>query len=381
VNPLVATTMEGVMLNESLVHELSHHRGEPAVSTVYLDVDGRHRPVAADYQAAFERLADDLARRAGRAGDARLLQAVERDLERMRSWLGQRLDRSTTRGLALFSCSVQGFFEVVQLPRPVRDEAGFGPTARVGQLAALLDQYEPVVVALIDRRRLRLLRVELGEIQELPGIVDVEPRAVDTSVELGTFERHSEELELTHYRRAAEIVEHAVSATDRLLLGGTDEAVAGLEDQLHVTARRRISGRVEAALRADVREILDSVLEVDELAERHSENEAVELLRQRLAGNFGAVVGLEATLEALTEGRVGTLLVADGFRAPGARCPACGVVSIESGACRSCGAPTVEVDDIVEVAVDEAVAHRSRVEFCHATDLDQLGSIGAIERY
>src|ERR1035437_454165 len=89
------------MINEAELRDLADYVGEPTVSSVYLDVDGRHRPVRAQLDAAFESLADGL-RRAG-AGDERLLKAVEADVEQMRDWLGSKLEGSSTRGGAMFA--------------------------------------------------------------------------------------------------------------------------------------------------------------------------------------------------------------------------------------------------------------------------------------
>lgn len=371
------------MITAPALRELSTHKGDPAVSTVYLDVDGRHRPVRDDYEAAFERLADDLRRRARSRGNERIVRGVDADLERMRAWLEGSVDRADTRGVAMFSCSEQGFFDVVRLSRAVRDEVGLGPTPRVTQLLALLDEHERFLVALVDRRRLRLLRFELGEVEELPGIVDPVPRAVDTSIELGSFEHHTEEAARGHFRRAADDVARALVEwpADRLIVGGPDESVAGLEEHLPVSAADKVVGRVGVRVSADARDIVAAALEVEETVERRAEAEAVEQLRQRAASGRGGVVGLEATLAALTERRVRTLLISEGFVAPGATCPSCGRLGVDVRQCPVCGSTNTEIDDIVEVAVEAAIAQRATVEFCRASELDRFGRIGAIERY
>jgi hypothetical protein len=41
----------------------------------------------------------------------------------------------------------------------------------------------------------------------------------------------------------------------------------------------------------------------------------------------------------------------------------------------------VEIDDVVEVAIRQAVAQGAEVEFCRSTELERFGSIAAIERY
>ncbi len=132
---------------------------------------------------------------------------------------------------------------------------------------------------------------------------------------------------------------------------------------------------------APVDEIAREARAVAARAERDREAALVEDVRQRAAGAHGGVVGLEATLAVLAEQRVSVLLVADGFSAPGARCPVCGHIGPDLRLCPVCGTTNVEIDDVVEVAIEQAVAQRADVEFCSGTELERFGGIAAIERY
>jgi hypothetical protein len=85
----------------------------------------------------------------------------------MRDWLGCKLDRSGTRGVAMFACSDQDWFVAVPLPQPVRDSASLGRQPRLAQLAKQLEEHTRAVVALVDRRTLRLLHLEFGGLHEL----------------------------------------------------------------------------------------------------------------------------------------------------------------------------------------------------------------------
>jgi hypothetical protein len=373
------------MITTTEIRALATHRGEPAVTSVYLDVDGRSRPVADDYRAAFIRLADNLRHRVHAAGDRRLLRAVDADIDRMRAWLGPDLDRSATRGLALFSSQApEDWFEVVQLPRPVHDDAGIGSTPRVAQLLAVLDDHERSVAVLADHRRVRVLLLELGELAEIAQLVDWEDRAVDTTVELGGYQRHTDDRTRHHDERAARLVEHAIARwpTAPIVVAGPDRAVAGLERHLRPETSDRIVGRAGLSVAAGTREIHDAVAATAEGVERRHEAEVVERLRQAAArsGRRG-VVGLEATLAALAEQRVGTLVVSQGFRAPGARCPACAHAGIALRQCPTCGATTVEIDDVVEDAISQALTQGATVRFASGTELDRYGHIGALTRY
>ena len=368
------------MITEQQVRDLSAHASGAPVATVYLDVDGRHRPVATEYQSAFERLATTLRRRASREPSRA---DVEADIERMRTWLDRDLDRSFTRGVAFFSCEKDGFFEAVPLPRPVRDAAAIGTTPQVGQLLAILDEHERFLVVLVDRHRVRLLRFELGEADEVLSRSDAEPRAIDISTELGSFERHADEVARRHLRRSAADVARALREwpADRIILGGPDESVAGLQKYLAADVRAKVVGRADVRVAAPPAEIVAVALDVEERIERQREAEAVEELRQRSVAGKKGVVGLTDTLAALTARRVGTLFLTDGFSAPGAICPDCDNIGVAVRQCPRCGATQTDVDDVVEVAIDEAAAQKATVEFCRATDLERFGNIGAILRY
>lgn len=252
------------MISQAAVRVLAARSGDPAVATIYLDVDGRHRPVRADYEAAFERLTDELRRRARARCDARVATDVDADIEAMRSWLGYGLDRRVTRGVALFSNAERGYFEAVRLPRSVRDEAALGPAPRVTQILALLDEHERFLVALVDREHLRLLRFELGEVEELPTLTDIVPRTTDSPDKWDNWVNYTEEAFRAHFRRAADHVAATLAhwPTHRLLLGGPDEAVAGLEHNLSPAVTAVVAGRVNVGVAAPIKEIAEAALEV-----------------------------------------------------------------------------------------------------------------------
>ena len=366
-----------------MVRALAAHVGDPAVSSLYLDTDGARRPIRADVVAAFEQLAGDLIVRARAHGNRITTEAVEGDLQRMRDWLGSGWDRGDIRGLALFSASGQGWFEVVPLAWPVADAVGLGPRPQIARLVAVLDAHRPLLVALIDRRRLRLFDFEEGNLSELPGLTDLEARAVDTDVELGGFGHQHEEAARVHYRRAAQRIETvlATRATGQWLVGGPDEAVAGLQACLQASAGRRLAGQVSVRVSAPISEIAEAVRYVEPSVMLRRQTDALRSLEESAGPGRAGSIGLDATLAALSDGRVGTLLVAEGFAAPGACCQVCGYLGTNLWNCRRCGSTPAAVDDIVELAVNEAVAQHAGVQFIGAGRLDGHGGIAAIDRF
>ena len=127
--------------------------------------------------------------------------------------------------------------------------------------------------------------------------------------------------------------------------------------------------------------VLDAVLTVAASAERRHDAEVVEELRQGTAGGHRGVVGLEETFAALARRTVETLVVSEGFSAPGALCPSCAWAGPALRLCPVCRATTDEVVDIVGLAVAEALAQDAGVEVCRGTELDRFGRIGALERW
>jgi peptide subunit release factor 1 (eRF1) len=296
------------------------------------------------------------------------------------------LDRSRTRGLAMFSCTADGFWKVVELPVPVRDQVVVNHSPSVRQLETVIDVYERFGVLLVDRQRARMFVFELGELVEKSEAFVRIPRDEDDDRSY-TRERaadHQAAALATHLRHAAKVAfdvyQHA--GFDRLILSAPGELVADLETALHPYLRDRVEARCSIAVGATDEEIRSAALAVEADVARAAEAELVGRLREAAGGRRRGVTGLDDTLKALAERRVETLVVSAGYAAPGWRCGGCGVVARVGRACPVCEASMDEVDDVVEEALDEALAQSCQVEVCVGNaDLDVLGRIGALLRY
>ncbi|HEV8625034.1 MAG TPA: hypothetical protein VG034_11310 [Acidimicrobiia bacterium] len=377
------------MISEDRIRALAGHRGSCVVTSCYLDVDGRRHPRHADYETQLEYLVREGREKAAGFGPE-AVRSVAADLDRITAWVRGGFDRSHVRGLAFFACSADGFFEVVESPLPTSNDIVINHTPHVRPLEAILQAYERFAVLLVDRQRARLFRFELGELTEHTEVFDAVPRGGDQAGHPAQgsrgahVQRHSEEVAHRHLKHAAEVTfgELQQRPVDHVILGGPHEVVVELEGLLHTWVRDRVVDRLVIPATAGPDEVRQAALAVEEDVTRRSGAALVDRLRDAIGTGGAGVAGLEATLAALVERRVDILLVSDGYATEGWRCRSCRYLGPRGRRCPVCSNSMDLVDDVVEEAVEEALANKCRVQIVRANaDLDVLGRIGALLRF
>jgi peptide subunit release factor 1 (eRF1) len=370
-------------ISESRIRELAGFKGEDApVTSVYLDVDGRRRIRARDVELALERMVRPVRERRHQDGET----SVCADLTAVEDFVRAGIDRSRIRGLAVFACSAHDFWEVVELAVPVRDRLVVNHTPYVRELEAVVARHERFAVLLADRQRARLFLFQQGELLEKQEQVDFLPRHDDDGGQLNKDQvaGHTAAAAQRHLRSAASaaFAFFQDQGFDHLVLGGPDEITAEVERELHAYLRERIAARVHLAVAATDDEIGLAVENVEAEVERAREAAVVDRLRQAVGAGTAGVAGLEPVLGALVARRVETLLVSEGFEAPGWRCGGCAWVGTLGRRCPVCGDEMDQVDDVVEEAVEDALTQACKVAVCRDNaDLDVMGRVGALLRY
>jgi peptide subunit release factor 1 (eRF1) len=376
------------LISEDRIRALAGHRGSSVTTSCYLDVDGRRHPRHADYEAQLDHLVRKGREKAAGFGPE-AARSVAADLDRISAWVKGGFDRSRVRGLAFFACSADDFFQVVESPLPVRNGVAVNHTPHVRPLESILQAYERFAVVLVDRQRARLFRFELGELTEHTEVFDAVPRGGDQAGHPGQgsrgahVQRHSDEVAHRHLKHAADVTFTELQAhpVDHVILGGPSEMVAEFEGLLHSWVAQRVADRLSISTTAGPDEVRQAALSVEEAVTRRDEGVLVERLRDAVGTGTG-VVGLAATLAALVERRVELLLVSDGYETEGWRCRSCHYLGPLGRRCPVCAKPMDLVDDVVEEAVEEALANKCRLQMVRENaDLDVLGRIGAVLRF
>ncbi len=369
------------VITEDAIRELAGFRGGAApVTTCYLDVDGRRYVRHQD----FEHELQGLLRQA--RSQANGTASVHKDLERIEDFVKRGINRSRTRGLAIFACSSHGLFEVVPLPVPVRNQVVVNDLPAVGQLEAVVQERRRTGVLLVDRQRSRIFVFDLGELVDRSELLDELPRDYDHrgERERGDVVNHVEELAHQHLRRAARALfsVHQEHGLHHVVLGCPDELVSVVESALHRYLRERLIGRLNVPVAAPLSDIEAALVEIEISEERAREARLVGRLREAAGAGRQGVTGLAGSLDALGSGRVETLVVSHGYREPGWRCVPCGRLFPVGRACPQCGTAMLELDDVVEEAVEQALAGAAQVEICiDNADLDVMGRVGALLRF
>ncbi|MGI8661619.1 MAG: hypothetical protein ACR2LQ_00210 [Acidimicrobiales bacterium] len=369
------------MIAADVIRSLAGFKADDApVTSCYLDVDGRRLVRQRDLEHELDLLLREARGRAN--GD----QSVHRDLHKIAELVRGGLDRSRTRGLAIFSCAAHDLWEVIPLPVPVRNRVVINHVPALSQLEGVLEESEAMGVLMVDRQRARMFVFELGELTERSELLDELPRDIDVRGEKdqGDVAGHVKDLAAQHLRRAADVAwrVYQEKGFEHLAIAAPDELAGALEGLLHPYLRARLCGRAAVSVGSNLEEIRTAAVEMELRVERRKEADEVSRLREAVATGRRGVAGLKGVLEALNDKRVERLIVSQGYAEEGWRCPITGELAAVGPTSHATGAALERIDDVVEDAVEAALAQGCRVEICvDNADLDVLGRVGALLRY
>jgi peptide chain release factor subunit 1 len=377
----------------SVVHaarRLVEHRPSQRVVSLYLDLDPERFATPPARAAQIRSLVDEANRAVERDSslghDEKL--ALREDMERIESYLLSREPPfQGARALAVFCSLRDDLFEVVQLTRPADGSVVIERTPYVEPLVRAA-QDRRWCVALITRRTARILTGPSDRLEERDDITDnVHGQHDQGGWSQANYERSYEKEADDHLRRVAETLARRwrTERFDRLALAGPIEIVSRLEGMLHEDLRARLTDRrvdvdVSSATEDQIRQAVAKLVDEDE---RQRERAALDRLAAGIGSGGRATGGPDATLDALNERRVETLLLETGFDRRGARCPLCGLLSLEThGPCPADGTEMDELEHLREAAVEAALAQDANIiVVSRYPDLGPFQGIGALLRF
>ena len=371
------------------LRRLAELRPGGRVLSVYLNLDPSDFATPAARTSAIGSLIDEAGRKVkaeeGLSHDER--QALEEDVKRVRDYLrGPSFSADGAHGLAVFAAGGADLFETVKLPRPVEAGVLIDDSPWIEPLAGMLAVGRWVVL-LTNRRSARLFKGGRDRFEEIESFRDnVRSEAESGGPEQGRSERSVAEEHEEHLRKAASeaFKQFRRAPFDHLLVAIPAELRGSIERELHASLRERMRGFIEVDVEhSSGDDVVRAAAERIEATERDHEREKLDrLIEGASTGGHGAA-GLDETLGALNERRVETLLIAEGFTAPGSLSAESGLLhSQESGTSPVDGSELVPREDIVESAIEAALAQSADVLVVrYHDDLRDHGSIGATLRF
>jgi peptide chain release factor subunit 1 len=366
------------MLTEKDLKGLLNYRAKHPVLSLYLNTDPSKRNSEA-FKLTLRAMFKDVDLPADIA-------AIERYLQYEFDWSG--------RSVAVFSCAPEKFLQAFPLAIPIRSRARVGDHPHVKPLADLLDSYGGYGVALVDKQGARMFYFHLGELREQEGVLGENVRRTKRGGASSVAGRRggiagqtkaSDEIVDRNMREAAEFATHFFSENNvrRVLIGGTDDNVAQFRSQLPKAWQSLVVGTFPMGMTASKDEVMSRAMQIGHAAERRREAQLVELVVTNAAKGHGGAIRLDDTLGAVHEGRVQTLVIREGFRAPGYHCQGCGYITAQKiSLCPFCGATFQQIPDAVEMAVHKVMQQGGEVEVLPAGEITEtFENIGAILRY
>ena len=370
------------MFSRKDLQELAEYKGTGApVLSLYLNVDPSQHTTD-EYKLALRQLL----RGAGERAAGEDIAAVERYFDLEYDWSG--------RGVAVFSCNADKFWRAYPLPVAVADHVFVGLKPYVTPLVKLWDTFGRFVVAVLDKQGVRLMLFHVGELIRTEGMMGEPVRRVKAgggSAEKGrrggtgaTANKHEDEVASRNLREAAELTLAFCEAHQprNLLLGGKAEAIKQFKAKLPRVWADRIIGTFPADMNIHENEARDKALRILNEVELERETALADAVITAAAKGKGGVVRLDDTLSAAHEGRVQTLLVAEGYKAEGFQCQQCAYVTGQRlDTCPFCGGKMAHIPDAVEATIQQVLEQGGHVEMVTGhTELAQAG-VGALLRY
>jgi len=310
---------------------------------------------------------------------------VEDDVQRIINYL--KFDfRGEAKGLAIFSSAKAGLWQVYRLPVVMPDRCVINHSPFVLPMLKIVDESRRFCVVVTDKEKARVFTVYLGEITERKDIFDVVPGwHKKGGWAQARFQRHIEDHVNRHLKNVADTIFefHKSEGFGHLVIGGSQEIRARLYPILHSYLQKIVAGHINV----DVTSNTDEILKAARKIEAEKEDERSKEIARALLGATGtqklAVTGLEATVKALKEGRVHTLVLEDNGRVAGCLCGDCGDVDILSAdKCPLCVKPLSRVEDVSEHLAVLAVERDAEVKYVRpGSGIEKQGSVGALLRW
>lgn len=329
-----------------------------------------------------------------RSLEKEVLESVEEDFKKIEGFISEPENLKGCRGIAIFSSSGEGVFNVVKLPYVYRDRLMVDRDALVREILSLDEELGRIALLLMDRKHVRFFLIGIEDMVEVFDFMEPlatrahkfhsggsmlkgaegtmkfsmparfgGPNMVQHS--FGEYRFHMRIQEEKHrlFKLASDALMEAFKEHkfDKLVIGSDREDIKEIENHLHTYLKERLVGYIKAnPSYVNEGELREKVFDLLIQKGREEEKGLVKELEE-LQGKGLAVNGTSEVLKQLYMGNVRLLLVPEGFHKEGYICEESHLPILNPEAC-----PTEEkvyaVPDIVDEVIEFALEERARIK-------------------
>lgn len=315
--------------------------------------------------------------------------AFEEAVGKIEAYLAKDL-ASESKGVAIFARGGESpFFLGLQFQVPLPTWINVNSTPNIYHLVELKDTYHRFVVMLTTGDRVRILEVNLGAVTE--EIWRQRPalrRRIGREWTKEHYQNHQREQTDRFLKEKISILDNLMRAGghSHLILAGHAWETERIARALPKRLAAKLIDTIPASGNEPISEVVSTTLARFIDMEELESQEIAELLHQEILSDGLAVVGTQATLDALRRYQVDVLVIAQSNQTEfGWRCSDCAALTVSKNAphhCASCNGYIFYSVDLREEMVRLAEQQDAKVEVVaqnHA--LIQYGGIGALLRY
>ncbi|MGQ9485384.1 MAG: baeRF10 domain-containing protein [Desulfosoma sp.] len=352
------------------------------ILSIYLNLDPQMRASRRGaHKLVLEQMLNDLE---GTLDDPQTVEHFREDAQWVRSQVELHIPKG--RSLVLFCDVSEGYTYQEDVPVRLPNGAWYERRPYIRPLLDAWKEYERTGIVVVDREKARLLVASMGEVEEVeeafqtPAVRHRATAGTDHMRSQMVFQRRAATWSYWFLKEVADSLHDMIEdyGIDRVVLAGPEDVTAELKRILPKGVLARVVARMRASVTAKPKELLEAVApmlrELGAAQERDLVFECITAARKTQSESSKAVLGLEAVLNAVNQGRVYQILVPVGFAAPGFHCPTCDVLmdhAPSTNACPYCSGALEDMDDVVWAACDRVLAMGGKVE--------EIGADGAKE--
>ncbi len=309
--PTESSAQVAATVDEHVARLLAFEPTTLPVLSVYLNTQPDQHGRDPDVKSYLQREFQDLARTWPAAAPER--QSFDRDTERILAWVDEKLDASAN-GVALFACSgADDFFEAVQLSAPIHENRIYVYNQpHLYHLARIDDEYPRYAALVTDANTARIYVFGLGQTVETE---EVKGKKVHR-VKVGGWSqaRYQRRVGNAHQQHAKEVIDRLERIVreenvGHIVIAGDPAMAPLLQEQMSKQLAELVVDTVKLDTKASEQDVLNTTLERMREEDARTDAEKVDRLFQQYRARGLAVVGPEATLEALANGQVDELLI------------------------------------------------------------------------